>query len=160
MAFLAAALPYIAAAGTVVSGVAAASQAQKRAGIMDFNAKQAIASGTQAEANTRIQTSLQQSRLRALAASSGGAATDPTVQGLQTNIGTEGEYRALSKLYTGKAAAAGETLQADALRSQANADLFKGVIGGASSLFSMKQSFLNKYGYGGYYGAGDDLAST
>jgi hypothetical protein len=153
MGILAAALPYIAAAGTVISGLSQADQARQRANLLDTNAKSAVASGSQGYANEQIQTSLRMSRLKALSAASGGTSTDPTVQDLGANVGTEGEYRAMSKLYQGQAAAQGLQIQAGVQRSLVAPYTASGILGGASTLFKDIQSWKDKYGGDGPPGA-------
>ena len=113
---MAAALPYIAAAGTVLnaagsmkagSAAAAAGRATKQADIyqadqLDQNAGQAIASAQREAELQRRQTAMLVSRGIAVAAGGGGGVTDPTVSGLLEKIAAEGTYRASVDLYQGE----------------------------------------------------------
>lgn len=108
MAWFAAAAPYIAAAGTVISA-----DQQRRAGEIDKmnadfqasqlerNANTAAAESQREAIKVRREAKYAESRARALAASSGGDASDPTVVHLINGIQDEGEYSALSALYNG-----------------------------------------------------------
>lgn len=108
-AWFAAAAPYVAAAGTVISA-----DQQRRAGEIDkmnadFEALQlernanATAAESQREAErARREARFMESRATALAAAGGGSASDPTVVNLIGGIREEGEYNALTALYNGQ----------------------------------------------------------
>lgn len=145
MAVLAAALPYIIAGTAVAGGIAKAQQDKKTANILEFNAGQKKAAAQRQAIGIQQQTQLRQGRLKALAAASGGGADDPTVQDLQTQVGTEGEYRRLNAMYEGDVSAQGDEMQASALRSRQTADVVGGVVSGASSAFGARTSFYSKY---------------
>lgn len=145
MAMLAAALPYIMAGTAVLGGVSKGISDEQGANILRFNAGQAKASAQRVAIDVSRQTQFKQSRLRALAAASGGSTTDTTIQDLASQIGTEGEYRRLSAMYQGDVQAQGDNLKAGALADQASADVASGVIQGASSAFGARTSFFDKY---------------
>lgn len=63
-----------------------------------------------------------QSNLQAAAAASGAGATDPTVARLSSDIAVEGQYRALSELFSGEERARG-------LEGQASARRYEGQVG-------------------------------
>jgi hypothetical protein len=147
-AWLAAAAPYVAAAGTVVSVVQqqnAGKQAQLNA---DFEAaqyeKQAnaeLAVSQQDAVRARRESRYLQSRAQAVAAASGAGATDPTVVNLIGDLEEEGEYNALTALYNGsqraEAARSGATItrqRGKAYRNAAKTNSFATVIDGASSM--------------------------
>lgn len=81
------------------------------------NAGQAFAASQRDAAEQRRQATLLQSRALALAAASGGGATDPTVVNVLGRIAGEGAYRAAVSLYRGEE-------QARALRMEASAREF------------------------------------
>lgn len=136
MAFLAAALPYIAAAGTVVSAVSAKTQGDAQAAQEQAAGAAAKASAQRAAYNQGRDTQYVQSRARAYAAASGGASTDPSVVDDLAQIGTAGEYRRLTALYGGDTAAQGADLQAQADRNTGRSRAISTVLSGASSLAS------------------------
>jgi hypothetical protein len=111
------------------------------------------------------QTQLLQSRALALAAASGGGASDPTVMNIIGNLGGEGSYRKAQALYEGEA-------QARALRLKATSDIVSGEIGaqaslaegrstmitGSASAFKSASSLYAKYGYKSPPTGGADLS--
>jgi len=120
------------------------------------------------------QTQLVQSRALAVAAASGGGASDPTIMNIIANIGGEGSYKKAVALYEGE-----ET--ARQLRLKAQADLISGEIGGSETaaqarsteiggtgaILSSGASLYAKYGYkspgsspGGFGGGGTLDAGT
>lgn len=148
MAWLAAAAPYVAMAGTVISA-----DAQRRAGEIDkmnadFEASQmernadVVAAESQRDAiKARREAKYMESRARAVAAAGGGSADDPTVVNLISGIQEEGEYNALSALYNGASRA--QTLQTGAVstrgqgksaRSAGQTGAFSTVLKGAGSM--------------------------
>lgn len=108
MAFLAAAAPYLAAAGTAVTVISAGQQAAAQRQQADA---QAVALKNQANAdaaaserqanNERRQGQYLMSRAQALAAASGAGATDPTVLNTEGQIAGQSEYNALTSIYEG-----------------------------------------------------------
>lgn len=85
----------------------------------DAQAGQEIAMSQREAQDARRQERFAQSRLQALAAASGGGATDPTVLNLSSGIAEEGTYNALTALYNGEE-------RARALRTTAIANRFEG----------------------------------
>lgn len=67
----------------------------------------------------RRETEYTQSKLQASAAASGGGADDPTIIKLASDISGQGEYGALSDMYSGETRAVG-------LQNQANLDIYSG----------------------------------
>lgn len=150
---MAAALPYIAAGGSILSAAgsmkagsaaAAAGRATKQADIyqadqLDQNAGQAIASAQREAELQRRQTAMLVSRGIAVAAGSGGGVTDPTVSGLLEKIAAEGTYLASVDLYQGEE-------RARLMRAQAQAKRYEGdmaEIGG-----QQKEEAANLQGFG------------
>lgn len=153
MAFLAAAIPYIAAASTVVGTYSAIKQGQDQQQQAQAQAlalrnqanADAAASQRQAE-ETRRQTGYVLSRAQALAASSGAGATDPTVVNLEGNIAGRGEYNALTQLYEGNISEGNLNSQAEAARNAGRATARAGVLKGVTTALSGGTSLYTKYG--------------
>jgi hypothetical protein len=148
MAWLAAAAPYVAAAGTVISA-----NQQRNAGIQqqmnaDFEAQQydkaannELAVSQREAEKARRESRYLQSRATAVAAASGAGATDPTVVNLIGDLEAEGEYNALTALYNGqqqaeslKTGGAITRRRGSAYRNAGNMNAVSTVISGASSM--------------------------
>lgn len=111
--------------------------AEYQARQLEQNAGQAQAAAQRAAAERRREAQLAQSRALAVAAASGGGASDPTVVDIISDLNAEGTYRSMLELYEGddrarllrqQAASArysGE-VAAQAGRSNAVATIFKG----------------------------------
>jgi hypothetical protein len=111
--------------GTLLSAKAGADNAAYQEAVDRANAvaltqkaNQDAASGEQVAIARQRQTQLALSRGQAVAAASGGGATDPTVLDVEGQVAGQGTYNALSGLYQGQAAARSDT-------EQAGIDLFK-----------------------------------
>lgn len=97
-----------AAADAVSLGAARRKQgADFSAGQLDVNAGQQIAAAQRSAADKTRTGELGLSRVQALAASQGGASTDPTVMSIKAQIMAEGAYRAAMDVYQGAEAARG-----------------------------------------------------
>lgn len=123
MAVLAAALPYISAAGTIFSAVNALQQgsAQKKAANyqaaqLEQQAGQERASAQRGAIEQRKRATLASSRVKSLSAASGGGVLDPSIVDITGDIGTQGEYNALSALYAGEERGRGLEMGASAKR--------------------------------------------
>lgn len=136
MAVLAAALPYIALAGTVVSAVGAKASAANTAAQETAAGEAAKATSQRVAYNQGRNTAYVESRAKAYAAASGGSSTDPSVVTDLAQIGSQGEYQRLSALYSGDTSAAGDQLEANAATSEGNSKAISTVLSGASSLAS------------------------
>ena len=136
MAFLAAALPYIAAAGTVVSAVGAKANANNVADQQYAQGQAAKATAQRVAYNQGRDATYVQSRAKAFAAASGGASTDPSVVTDVAQIGAQGGYQRLNALYSGDTSAAGDQLESSATRSDGSSRAISTVLSGASSLAS------------------------
>lgn len=152
MAFLAAVpLAYlvgagIAAGGSILQGVKAKQAANTEADQLENLAGQEQAGAQRAAHQERHEATLVQSRARAVAAASGGGVTDPTVQDIMADIGTEGEYRALTQLYSGDERALELKAQALATRKSGKAAQQAGFLTAASSLALGGSTLYAKYG--------------
>lgn len=153
MAQLAAALPYIQAAGAVVaagSTIASGIQAQKNS---ELQASQMVAKGKEESAiaqreaiQERKRAKFIQSRAKAVAASSGAGADDKTVNDIISDIGSEGEIRALNALYSGEARS--RTLNAGAITQQIEGRNKRAAanVGAAGTLLSSGSSLYQRFG--------------
>jgi len=122
------------------------SNARSLAAQLNYNAGQTRAMAQRQAINERRNTAYLTSRAQALAAASGGSATDPTVTNVIGNIEGEGEYRALSALASGETQATGLETQARAARNQGSAARTAGNISSLSTVLSGASSFYDKYG--------------
>ena len=153
MAFLAAAAPYIALAGSAVQaygqvqqGKAAQSNAETIALQKERDGKAAQAEAQRVAIYERKRANLLQSRARALSAASGGSVSDPTIQTILGNIGKEGEQNALAALYSGDTDAELARAQAGASRSEGRAARRAGYLNASSTVLSGASDFYSKYG--------------
>jgi len=132
------------------SGAFAAAQYNQQAG-------QARAESQRASIEEHRRARLAESRAVAVAAASGGGASDPTVMKILGNLAMEGEYNALAALYTGEETARGLENQATGAlynaktaaagyKSMASASKSSGLAKGVGTLLSGSASFLEKYG--------------
>ncbi len=143
MAFLAAAAPYLAAAGAAVTTVSAIQQGQAQQQQAQAEARALVnksnadASAAQRQAQDyRRQAQYAISRGQALAAASGAGATDPTVVNVLGQIAGEGDYRALTSLYTGETQSQNDLSGAQAARNEGSAAGKAGFLRGISTLLS------------------------
>lgn len=153
MASLATAVPWLKGAGTALSafgsiqqGNAAADASNSEAAQLNYRAGQTRASAQRSYIEGLRQSRLAVSRGRAVAASSGAGATDPTVVKTLADLSAGGEYAALSKLYEGNDAAIGMEGDAVARRRMANAYRTTGYLKAASTVLGKGASLWDKYG--------------
>lgn len=153
MAFLAAAMPYLAAA-TAVSSAVQQRSAGKEA---EYNAKnlasQQEAAGKAAQAESQREAIEEHrkveyatSRATALAAASGGKVSDPTIQNIIGDLRDEGEYRALSALYSGDTDAELANAQASATRREGKSRRRAANLSSATTILGGASDFAGKYG--------------
>lgn len=152
MAFLAAAVPYIAAASTVVGAVGAIQQgqaqqqqAQAQALALRNQANSDAAVGQRQAIEARRQTSYLVSRGQALAAASGAGATDPTVMNVLGQLSGEGEYHALTSLYEGGTRAGNAISGAQADINAGDAAARAGVLKGVTTVLTGTTNIASKY---------------
>lgn len=139
------------AGGQMAAGRQQADAEKYQAALAKQNATQIEATSQRQAIEERRKASFAVSRARALAAASGGGATDPTVMNIEAGLAGQGEYNALSKLYSGTAEANQQRDQASIYKSMAgqaqSAGMMRGIgtiIGGISDAGSM----FMKYGGG------------
>jgi len=151
MTFLAAALPYISAAGTIIStigsiqeGRAADANARFQAAQMEQQAGQERASAQREAIAKRREAKLAASRVMALA---GGGAGDAGIINILGDIEAQGEYNAQSALYSGEERALGYEVGATSRRMEGKAAKTGSLMKAGNTLLSgfSGNSLLNKY---------------
>lgn len=159
MAVLSAALPYVAAASTVLTTGAAIQQANAQktqleaiARAREEEANAQAAEGQRAAIIERRKARNLMSRARAVAAASGAGVSDPTVIDQITDIETQGEVNALNAMYSGNTAARGFRQGAAIARNEADASQTAGYLGAASTALDGASSWYDKYGGKKKYG--------
>jgi hypothetical protein len=159
MAQLAAALPYITAASTVLTTAAAVQQSNAQKVALEAQARardeeaNAVAAESQREAAIeRRKARNLMSRARAVAGASGAGVSDPTVVNELTDIETQGEVNALNAMYSGATQARGYRQGAAMARNEANAAQTGGYLDAASTALGGATSWYDKYGGKKKYG--------
>lgn len=142
MAFLGAAAPYMMVGSTLMAGKQQNYLARLEAGQMVANAKAERAASQRVADDERKRSDYLQSRATALAASSGGAANDPTIENIIAGLDSEGEYRALSALYNGEQAAQGMEMGAGVRRIEGKNAVRASKLQAANTLMSMGSSLF------------------
>ena len=134
---------------------------------LDQQAGQSIASSQIAALDQARQGRLLASRALAVAAASGGGATDPTITRLISNIAGESAYRSATALYQGEDRARLLRMEADAKRYEgdlavqsgdAKASAYRSAAIG--SLFSAGGTLFSKYGMGSTSSPGTGTATA
>lgn len=140
------------AGSTILSAVGSAQQgrAQQRAANYqaaqyEQQAGQERASAQRAAIEEHRKATLAQSRALAVSAASGAGASDPTVMNIMGDLGSEGEYRALSALYEGEERARGLQMGAQAKRYEGATAKQAGNMRAASTILSGGMSLYDKY---------------
>lgn len=150
MAWLAAVASLAGTATTVIGqqqqGAANENAAESAAAQLRQNANASRAMAQRESINQQKQTQLMMSRAQALAAASGGSATDPTVVKTIGDIAGEGEYRRLTALYNGEQQATGQEAQANAAVSQGKAYQQAANLKSVSTVLNYGSSYYQKYG--------------
>lgn len=150
----------LSAVGTMASASAARRQADAERTAADYNAmmmerraNEERAVGTRKAAEKRRELEYAQSRLQSRAAASGGSASDPGTISLAADIEQQGEYNALTAIYTGESTArnyetqAGLTRYVGESRARALEDKAKGtLIEGFGGLAGKLGSYALKFG--------------
>lgn len=134
------------AGGTIAGANAQAGQLRSEASQFDALAGQDRASSQRTGAEQRRQARLLQSRALAVAAASGGGASDPTVINILSRLEGEGEYRALTALYEAEEAARSKELQANARRKEAKNVKRAGLVGAAGKVLEGGATMYQRFG--------------
>ncbi len=140
-------------AGTILAGTSAITSGihQKVSG--DFQAKQLEAKANEERAASqrvaeekRRKANQAMSRANALAAASGGGATDPTVVNIMAGIAEEGEWGAQTAQYMGEERARTSEMAATSTRMSGRNALTAGFTGGSATILGgIGESLLKKY---------------
>lgn len=153
MAVLAAALPYIAAASTVIGVAGTVQQGRNQQELLNYQAEQRDEDAKAAQAESQRESLIERrkaknlmSRARAVAGASGAGSSDPTVTNILTNIDTQGEVNALNALYSGNATARGLRSGAAMARNEASASRAASYMDAASTGLGGATSWYEKYG--------------
>jgi hypothetical protein len=153
MAALAAAVPYISAAGTILSTVSSISGGRSDDAAARFQAKQMEQQAGQERAASqreaieeRRKARFAESRALAVSAASGAGASDPTVLDIMGDLESEGEYRALTALFNGEERARGLEMGASAKRYEGATAKRSGYMKAGSTILGGGYSLLEKYG--------------
>lgn len=150
---LAAIAPILTVVSTALSVVGQISQANQAKKSADFEAAQlqeqaseATAASSRRAASDIRMGGLAQSRAQAVAAASGGSATDPTAVNIEQNISGQSEYNALTDLWSGSAEAAGLKTRANAVTASGENAQQAGYFGAFTTALSGAGSMFAKYG--------------
>jgi hypothetical protein len=141
------------AAGTLMGSSAQKQAAESQAMQLEQNAGQARAISQREAAERRRSVRYAQSRVKALAASSGAGASDPTVVNLIADLEGEGEMGALAALYEGEEQARGMEYSAKVARRTGQAASTAGALRAGGTILGAASSWYDKYGGGGAPGA-------
>lgn len=139
--------PAIQSAGTIIGGINENQTAGLEAKQLNINAGQQEAASQRTAAIATRQAQIMQSNIRGQAGGSGAGGGDITVQNLEADVGREGEYNALSALYTGKSAANAERNQAALTTYAGKQNLISSVIrAGTQTIAGSGSSMISQYG--------------
>jgi hypothetical protein len=144
--------------GSILQFSGAIQQGQQSQHASEFQADQLRQNGGQAQASSQRtaaeidrQTQMVVSRSLAVAAASGGGASDPTVVNLIAQNAAEGAYRKAVALYNGDEANRGDQAQASAREYEGKSAKVSGYVAGASNLLSAgakSASLFQRFGSG------------
>ena len=134
----------VAANETAKAGKAADKLAQFKAGQLEQKAGQQRAVSQRKADTARRSARYAESRALALAAASGGGASDPTVVNIMAGIAGEGELAAQYALYEGEEQARGSEMSATASRYEGTQAKRAGYIKAGTSIMSSFSKFGNK----------------
>lgn len=136
----------LSAGGSIIGANAEAKELRAEATQLDTQAGLERAASHRQAIDERRQARLAASRGLAVAAASGASADDPTVVNALARIEGEGEYRALSAMYSGEESARGMEADAEARRRGAKTTKTVGALQAAGSILSAGGSLYGKYG--------------
>lgn len=137
---------FISAYGKIKAGNAAKRQAFAEAKQMEDKAGLTRAISQREGIEERRQADLLQSRALAVAAASGGGATDPTVVNIIAGLEEEGLIRSLNDMASGETEARFLERQAGMRREAGSAARTAGIIGAGASIVKQAESLATKYG--------------
>jgi hypothetical protein len=140
--------------GSLMSASATAEAQRAEAAMLERQAGETNAAAQRNAERKRKEAALINSRQQAVAAKSGGGATDPTVLDLMAGVAGEGDLQARSIQYEGAERGASLSYQAALKRMAAENAETAGYIGAGTSLLSGVNNWskyrMGYYGQGGY----------
>lgn len=139
MAWLKTAAPYLDVGSSLLSVLSNERGAAVDSRRLDALAGNERATSQRAAAEERRRARLMESRARAVAASSGAGASDPSVTNLMADLSAEGEYRALTRMYEGETAAQSLELEGRERKRDTRGKSISTILSGAAT-------FASKYG--------------
>jgi hypothetical protein len=152
MAWLAAAAPYLQAAGAAVAVGSTIAQGKASEQMAKLEAvqlrEQGLADQAQSQTEAREERSranLLQSRVRALTGKSGTGFDSPNVVNIMSDIGAQGEYNALAALYSGNTSARTKRLAGKMATAQGKHNKGQSYARAAGTILTSGQSFAENY---------------
>jgi hypothetical protein len=143
---MAALTPYLlSAGGTLMQGQAADSSAASEAAQLNQQAGQERAVSQLDAITQRRSARYAQSRAQAVAAASGAGASDPTVVDVISGIAGEGEFQALTSLYTGEDRARGMEFSGKVRRREGKAAQAASYLKASGTLLSGESTWQDRY---------------
>jgi len=136
--------------GAVASGASQASAMRAQADAAERQSKEVEASAQREAIQRRKEANLVLSRQQALAASSGGSATDTTILNLAGDTAAQGQYNVSSAVAEGQAQGAGLRDQAAIYRQNARQAMLGGFIDAGGTLLSGFSSYMKYRPYDPY----------
>lgn len=127
-------------AGQAIKGFQARKQKQQESEALAEAKNRRMAATTRELAEEQRKKEFIYSRALAVAAASGAGVDDPGMVALLGDLNAEGEYRVLSKLWSGQDEAEGLNFRAEAARREGDAAFGAGLIGGVTSALSSYSS--------------------
>lgn len=144
--YVAMALVGIEAVSSVMGGMAEEDLAKAEAGLLRRKASTRRAAAQREAIEERNNKELVKSRARAVAAAGGGGVDDPTIVNILGDIEGEGEFRALSRLWSGEEDATDLNNQAAARETSGKNAKKAGLIKGVSSVLQGYAGFADAAG--------------
>lgn len=139
----------LSASGSIIQGENEKAAADFRAKQLRYRANQAAGHGQRAAIEEKRQANILAGRAQAVAAASGGGASDPTVINRIAGIISEGEYRSLVALYEGDEESNALKTEANIANYEGRAARSAGYLEAAGSVFAGASTMFGNYGQGG-----------
>lgn len=124
------------AGGTIYGGVAAKQASDFEAKSLKRKGDAEFAAGQREAMRRRKETEIILSRQKAVAASSGAGATDPTVEAIMGKTQQEGDYSAMMDMYNGAINRADLYAEAKSAKTAGNQDLMKSFFDAGRTIYS------------------------
>lgn len=146
----------LSAGGKAYAGRMQANSDNYAAGILQQEAGASVASGIQGAIADKRYTNYVASSAAARSASSGTTGTSPSILNVIGNIQSQGEYKALTSIYTGEDRAQELLTRANQFKYEGKASRTSGWLSGISSVLSGGVNWYDKYKGAGVPGSGMD----